>query len=142
MSTIRKFAAVLAALPLASMALAPAARAGEAAFRVSSPDLSSGRFDKKFILNAFGCTGSNVSPAIQWSNLPAGTKSLTLQVHDRDAPTGSGFWHWTVYNIPASATGLPQGAGNTPGSLPAPAFGGANDFLDTGATGANGNSYL
>lgn len=113
--------------------------AGAAAFTVSSPDLSTGSFDKKFVLNAFGCTGANVSPAIQWSNVPAGTKSLALQVHDNDAPTGSGFWHWTVYNIPATAPGLPQGAGNGTNSLPAPAFGGANDFLDTGATGGNGN---
>lgn len=113
--------------------------AGAAAFTVSSPDLSTGRFDKKFILNAFGCTGSNVSPAIQWSNVPAGTKSFALQVEDKDAPTESGFWHWAVYNIPSTAQGLPQGAGNAPNSLPAPAFGGANDFLDTGATGGNGN---
>jgi Raf kinase inhibitor-like YbhB/YbcL family protein len=109
------------------------------AFTLSSPDLASGSFDKKFTLNGFGCTGSNVSPAIHWSNVPAGTKSLALQVLDKDAPTGSGFWHWTIYNIPASATGLPQGAGNAPTTLPAPAFGGANDFLDTGATGGNGN---
>lgn len=113
--------------------------AGAAGFTVSSPDLSSGIFDKKFILNGFGCTGSNVSPAIQWSNVPAGTKSLALQVQDKDAPTESGFWHWAVYNIPATAPGLPQGAGNASNGLPAPAFGGANDFLDTGATGGNGN---
>jgi len=113
--------------------------AGSPTFMVSSPDLASGTFDKKFTLNAFGCTGSNVSPAIKWSNLPAGTKSLALQVQDQDAPAGNSFWHWTVYNIPASATGLPQGAGNAPNMLPAPAVNGANDFLDTGATGGNGN---
>ena len=109
------------------------------AFTLSSPDLSSGVFDKKFILNGFGCKGDNVSPALVWKNVPAGTKSLSLQVHDPDAPTGSGFWHWGIYNIPASATGLAQGAGNSPASLPAPAFGGTTDFLDTGATGVNGN---
>lgn len=115
------------------------AHGGSPAFTVSSPDLSSGKFDSRFTLNAFGCTGSNVSPGIQWSNLPAGTRSLALQVEDRDAAAGNAFWHWTVYNIPASANGLPQGAGNTANELPVPAFGGANDFLDTGATGANGN---
>jgi hypothetical protein len=91
--------------------------AGAAAFTVSSPDLSSGSFDKKFILNGFGCTGSNVSPAIQWSNVPAGTKSLALQVQDKDAPTESGFWHWTVYNIPATyALSVPdlEAAGGIP----------------------------
>ncbi|MDB5889124.1 MAG: kinase inhibitor [Rhodocyclales bacterium] len=115
------------------------AHADTPAFTLSSPDLASGSFDRKFILNGFGCTGDNVSPAIQWSNPPAGTKSFVLQMHDPDAPTGSGFWHWTIYNLPASATGLPQGAGNASTRLPAPAFGGASDFLDTGATGGNGN---
>jgi Raf kinase inhibitor-like YbhB/YbcL family protein len=108
-------------------------------FTLTSPDLASGVFENKFILNGFGCSGGNVSPAIEWRNIPAGTKSLSLQVHDPDAPTGSGFWHWGVYNIPVTATGLAQGAGNSPDTLPAPAFGGATDFLDTGATGTNGN---
>ena len=108
-------------------------------FTLTSPDLASGVFDNKFILNGFGCSGGNVSPAIEWRNIPAGTKSLSLQVHDPDAPTGSGFWHWAVYNIPVTAIGLAQGTGNSPDTLPAPAFGGATDFLDTGATGTNGN---
>ena len=108
-------------------------------FTLSSPDLASGRFDTKFILNGFGCTGGNVSPELQWSNIPAGTQSLALQVYDPDAPTGSGFWHWAIYNIPPTTTGLAQGAGNSPATLPAGAFGGNTDFLDTGATGVNGN---
>ena len=109
------------------------------AFTLGSPDLSSGSFDNKFVLNGFGCKGDNVSPALEWKNVPPGTKSLSLLVHDPDAPTGSGFWHWTVLNMPASTTGLPQGAGNSPATLPTPAFGGNTDFMDTGATGANGN---
>ncbi len=129
----------LSALIAAIVLNAGCAHAAGSAFTAFSPDLKSGKFDKTFILNGFGCSGSNVSPAIQWSNLPAGTKSLSLQVHDKDAPTGSGMWHWAVYNIPASANGLPQGAGNPSGALPAPAFGGANDLVDTGATGGNGN---
>ena len=80
-----------------------------------------------------------MSPALEWRNVPAGTKSLALQIHDPDAPTGSGFWHWGVYNLPPTTTGLAQGAGNSPATLPAPAFGGNTDFQDTGATGANGN---
>jgi Raf kinase inhibitor-like YbhB/YbcL family protein len=108
-------------------------------FTLSSPDLASGKFDTKFILNGFGCTGGNVSPALQWSNIPAGTQSLALQVYDPDAPSGSGFWHWAIYNIPPTATGLAQGVGNSPATLPAGAFGGNTDFLDTGVTGGNGN---
>jgi Raf kinase inhibitor-like YbhB/YbcL family protein len=108
-------------------------------FTLSSPDLPNGTFANTFILNGFGCTGGNVSPTLQWANVPTGTKTLHLQVYDPDAPSGSGFWHWAVYNIPTSASGLARGAGNSPGGLPPGAFGGNTDFLDTGATGGNGN---
>ncbi len=108
-------------------------------FTLVSADLASGTFNDKFILNGFGCKGQNVSPAVEWKNPPAGTKSFALQVYDPDAPSGSGFWHWAVYNIPANVSALPQGAGNDASKLPAGAFGGNTDFRDTGATGANGN---
>jgi Raf kinase inhibitor-like YbhB/YbcL family protein len=107
---------------------------------LSSPDVPAGStFANAYILNGFGCTGGNISPELRWDNIPAGTKSLALQVYDPDAPSGSGFWHWAVYNIPPTATGLPRGAGNSATSLPAGAFGGNTDFLDTGATNGNGN---
>jgi Raf kinase inhibitor-like YbhB/YbcL family protein len=133
--------ALFAALALCAAAVGGCARADAAPppFTLSSPDLASGTFPNKFILNGFGCKGQNVSPALQWSTAPAGTKSLALQVYDPDAPTGSGFWHWAIYDIPPSATGLAQGAGNSASTLPAGAFGGNTDFLDTGATGGNGN---
>ncbi|HTS22399.1 MAG TPA: YbhB/YbcL family Raf kinase inhibitor-like protein [Casimicrobiaceae bacterium] len=108
-------------------------------FSVTSPDLASGTFANSFVLNGFGCTGGNLSPAVVWSNPPAGTQSFSLQMFDPDAPTGSGFWHWAIYNIPATTTNLPRGAGNSANTLPAPAFGGNTDFLDTGTTGGNGN---
>ena len=126
-----------AALALCLASLPTTAQTGP--FMLSSPDLSMGTFADKFVLNGFGCKGGNVSPALEWQNVPPGTKSLALQVFDPDAPTGAGFWHWTVYNMPPTTTSLPQGAGNSSASLPAPAYGGATDFLDTGATGANGN---
>ena len=131
------FALSAAALGLALSA--PPALAQTGTFTLSSPDLADGTFADKFILNGFGCKGGNVSPTLVWSHVPAGTKSLALQIHDPDAPTGAGFWHWTVYNIPPGTTLLPQGAGNSPGTLPVPAYGGATDFLDTGTTGVNGN---
>lgn len=127
-----------AAISFGAFAVA-GAHAQSGTFMLSSPDLASGSFDNKYILNGFGCSGGNISPALEWRNVPAGTKSLAVQIHDPDAPTGSGFWHWAVYNIPPTATGLPQGAGNSSATLPAPAFGGSTDFQDTGATGANGN---
>ena len=107
---------------------------------LTSPDIAAGStIANTYVLNGFGCKGQNVSPALVWSNPPAGTKSFAVQVYDPDAPTGSGFWHWTVYNIPASVTSLKQGAGNSPAGLPAGANGGHSDFFDTGATGVNGN---
>jgi Raf kinase inhibitor-like YbhB/YbcL family protein len=108
-------------------------------FTLSSPDLQSGIFDNKFVLNGFGCKGENISPTLIWRNPPAGTKSFAVQVHDPDAPTGSGFWHWAVYNIPPTTVILSQGVGNRAERLPAGAFGGNTDFMDTGATGGNGN---
>ena len=108
-------------------------------FELSSPDLVGGSFSNEFILNGFGCAGANISPELRWKNAPEGTKAFAINVLDVDAPTGNGFWHWTVYNIPAASMGLPRGAGNAQTSLPQPAFGGNTDFVDTGATKGNGN---
>jgi Raf kinase inhibitor-like YbhB/YbcL family protein len=81
----------------------------------------------KYSFNMMGCTGENVSPPLEWKNPPAGTKSFALMAHDPDAPTGSGWWHWVVYNIPADATSLPEGAGGGTG-LPKGASQGNTDF--------------
>jgi Raf kinase inhibitor-like YbhB/YbcL family protein len=82
-------------------------------FRVTMPDLSArGRITAAHVYNGMGCTGQNISPAIEWSNAPAGTRSFAVTAYDPDAPTGSGWWHWVMYNIPADATGLQAGAGN------------------------------
>ena len=61
------------------------------------------------------CTGENLSPPLAWANPPTGTKSFALMVHDPDAPTGSGWWHWVVYDIPADVAALPEGAGKEGG---------------------------
>ncbi|WP_261379306.1 YbhB/YbcL family Raf kinase inhibitor-like protein [Denitratisoma sp. DHT3] len=91
------------------------------AFVLRSPDLSADTLiPNKHVYNGFGYTGENVSPALEWRGAPADTKSFALTVHDPDAPTGSGWWHWVLVNIPAGTTALPQGAGN-PGSGLAPA---------------------
>jgi len=89
------------------------------------------------VYNGFGCSGKNVSPDLKWTPGPDGTKSYAVTVYDPDAPTGSGWWHWIVYNIPAAVTTLAAGAGNTGGdSLPGGAAHGRSDFGSFGFGGA------
>ncbi len=83
--------------------------------------------------NNFGCTGKNVMPDLTWENAPAGTKSFAVTFYDKDAPTGSGFWHWVAYNIPATTTSLKGGANG--GSLPAGAVEGNTDLSKPGYVG-------
>ncbi|RWR01432.1 kinase inhibitor [[Pantoea] beijingensis] len=83
--------------------------------------------------NDFGGKGDNVSPALCWQNSPQQTKSFAVTVYDPDAPTGSGFWHWVAWNIPASAITLAAGAGN-----PEVASGIAQARSDFGAFGYGG----
>nr|WP_325101180.1 YbhB/YbcL family Raf kinase inhibitor-like protein [Marinomonas transparens] len=63
-----------------------------------------------FEFSGFGCQGENVSPQLAWSDVPTGTKSFAITAYDPDAPTGSGWWHWVSFNIPAKVTTLKQGA--------------------------------
>lgn len=81
-------------------------------FTVTSPDFSNGgTIPMKQVFNQGGCTGGNQSPALTWSGAPAGTKSFAITIHDPDAPTGGGWWHWTVFDIPATVHSLPENAG-------------------------------
>ena len=133
MTSLRRLGQVSLAVGTLALGLPPLARAqatqgrpvpaqGPSRFRILAPDLESqGRITLPHVFNGMGCTGQNISPALQWLDAPAGTKSFAVTAYDPDAPTGSGWWHWVMYNMPASTTGLASGAGNgrdaPPGSV-------------------------
>jgi len=97
-------------------------------FTLKSKDLG-GQFTNKHFGNGNGCSGENVSPELHWEQAPEETKAFAVTVHDLDAQTGSGLWHWVVYNIPSSVNSLARDAGNlAQNNLPNGAIGGLNDI--------------
>lgn len=127
-----------AALAAGCAALVLSSAGSAAAFELSSSDLKpKATIADRHVYNGFGCTGDNLSPALSWKNAPKGTKSFALLVHDPDAPTGgAGWWHWVVYDLPASTTSLAQNAGAVDGkNLPE---GAAQQPTDFGVPGWGG----
>jgi Raf kinase inhibitor-like YbhB/YbcL family protein len=110
---------------------------GAMAFTLTSKDFADGgTIATAQVFNGWGFEGGNVSPALAWSGAPAGTRSFALMVHDPDAPTGSGWWHWIVYNIPAGTSALAAGAGDPQKKLlPAGAVQGRTDYGTVGYGG-------
>ncbi|CRH33101.1 UPF0098 protein YbhB [Pantoea ananatis] len=105
--------------------------------RVYSQDLHDGdKMPEKHVFNGMGYQGDNLSPHLAWEDAPEGTKSFVITCFDPDAPTGSGWWHWVVANIPAETTSLPQGAGSGKAALPAGALQTRTDFGQAGYGGA------
>jgi Raf kinase inhibitor-like YbhB/YbcL family protein len=131
---LRSSAIRLSAALLLSVLATPQVR-GQ--FTLSSTDVHAGQMMANAqVFKGMDCTGGNLSPAMQWKGAPSGTKSFALTIYDPDAPTGSGWWHWVVYNIPASAAKLAGGAGSAGGTLPAGAVQGNTDFGVPGYGGA------
>ncbi len=124
---------VVTGLALSTTALAATA----ADFTLTSPSVAAdSTIADKHVFSGFGCSGGNLSPALRWSGAPDKTQSLAVTVYDPDAPTGSGWWHWVVYDIPSRATGLGEGAGKENGMLlPGASKQGHTDFGKTGYGG-------
>lgn len=122
----------LLTLSLLTLVAAGSAHAQTDMFTLTSTDVKNGTFAPAQIFNGFGCTGGNVSPQLSWKGAPAGTQSFVVTVYDPDAPTGSGFWHWVVMNIPATTTSIATGMSRTP-KMP-----GVEMRTDFGTTGYGG----
>jgi len=105
-------------------------------FTLKSPDIN-GQLSQNQVLNGFGCEGRNISPELNWQNLPKNTKSFAVTAYDPDAPTGSGWWHWVIFDIPSNTTNLKAGAGNLKNNLsPVGSIQSITDFGSTGYGGA------
>lgn len=107
-------------------------------FYLTSSDIQ-GQISNNQVFNSFGCTGKNISPQLSWNNAPAGTKSFAITAYDPDAPTGSGWWHWVVFNIDKSVSGLKAGAsstGNSKQGMPADAVESSTSYGSKGFGGA------
>lgn len=84
---------------------------GQSTFTLTSENLG-GNATKTQEFQGFGCTGDNESPQLSWANAPEGTKSFAITMYDPDAPTGSGWWHWVVFDLPSDTMELAKDAGN------------------------------
>ncbi|MDX1755443.1 MAG: YbhB/YbcL family Raf kinase inhibitor-like protein [Marinobacter sp.] len=106
--------------------------------QLTSTDISHGDFmadTQEF--QGFGCNGGNLSPQLSWTGAPEGTEAFAIQVYDPDAPTGSGWWHWQLVNIPKDVTTLAAGAGDLSKDLtPSGSINIKNDYGVPGFGGA------
>ncbi len=109
------------ALVIAAALYLTTSAAMAAGFTVTSRNIQEGEtVPVAQVFNGSGCRGNNRSPQLSWSGAPAGTKSFAVTMFDPDAPTGNGWWHWTVFNIPPGVHSLPENAGgaSAPGLPP------------------------
>ncbi len=99
-------------------------------FSVQSNDVADGQqMTDAQVYSGFGMTGQNISPELRWHGFPAETKSFAVTCYDPDAPTGSGFWHMILLDVPASVSELATGAvSGDQSELPAGAFCVRNDY--------------
>ena len=103
-------------------------------FTLQSSDMQ-GQMSIKQEFNGFGCSGQNISPQLHWSDAPKASKSFAITIYDADAPTGSGWWHWLVVNIPKESHSIVSNASANK-QLPKGAIESMNDYLVTHFGGA------
>jgi len=104
-------------------------------FTLKSNELG-GQATNKQALNGFGCNGENKSSQLFWENAPSNTKSFAITIFDEDAPTGSGWWHWLIFDIPTSVKELKSGTGNIAAKIaPEDAIQSITDFKTYGYGG-------
>jgi len=128
-----KILGIVTVAAVATLALAVSAKAVR--FTLTSPSLIEGGIvPNAHVYRGYGYNGENRSPQLSWSGAPPGTKSFAVTVHDPDAPRPGGWWHWLVFDIPATGTGLPEAAGNGAG-LPPGAIESVTDFGSPGYGG-------
>ena len=123
----------ITALACAGIALTTIPAAAQEFTLTSTSVTEGGQLSADQVFAGFGCEGGNRSPQLAWSNAPEGTKGFAVTAYDPDAPTGSGWWHWNIVNIPASVSELPSGIS---GSLEGGAIELVNDYGATGFGGA------
>jgi Raf kinase inhibitor-like YbhB/YbcL family protein len=106
--------------------------------KLTSTDISQGKFmSAAQEFQGFGCSGSNLSPQLSWTGVPKGTEAFAVMAYDPDAPTGSGWWHWQIVNIPKDVTTLATGAGDLSKNVaPAGSINIKNDYGVMGFGGA------
>lgn len=128
---------MLRALLATSLIMAAGAFTAQAAdFKLTSKAIAEGApLSAEQVFEGFGCTGGNLSPDLAWTGAPEGTKSFAITTYDPDAPTGSGWWHWNVVNLPAATTALAARASHTD-AMPKGALELVSDYGSAGFGGA------
>ena len=122
---------------VAAIGLAVSTVPARAEMTLTSDDIAEGQtMDADQVFAGFGCEGGNLAPSLSWSGAPENTGSFVITAYDPDAPTGSGWWHWSVFDIPADVTSLPEGAGTEAAPLPDGAVAARNDYSQNGFGGA------
>jgi Raf kinase inhibitor-like YbhB/YbcL family protein len=127
---MKKIMVIICLMAISSFAQAKDMRVQSSSWKDGEP------IHDEYVFNGMGCPGQNISPEVSWDNLPKDTKSIAITIHDPDAPTGSGWWHWIVYNIPASVKSFSQGEGKSAeAKLPNGAVQNTTDFGTSGYGG-------